>query len=64
LNPDFYTLRERDLDELLPWDFIDHGIKKSYLAMEYKRALQEKNSPPCPTDACNICGVCNNDNTA
>ena len=31
LNPDFYTLRERDPDELLPWDFIDHGIKKSFL---------------------------------
>jgi hypothetical protein len=58
LNPDFYTLRERDPDELLPWDFIDHGIKKSFLAMEYKRALQEKTSPPCPIESCSICGVC------
>ena len=58
LNPDFYTLRERGLDELLPWDFIDHGIKKSYLAREYNRALQEKTSPPCPAEPCNICGVC------
>ena len=40
LNPDFYTLRERDPVELLPWDFIDHGIKKPLLAKEYKRALQ------------------------
>jgi radical SAM family uncharacterized protein len=64
LNSDFYTLRERDLDELLPWDFIDHGIKKSFLAMEYKRALQGKTSPPCPSDSCNICGVCDDDNTA
>jgi radical SAM superfamily enzyme YgiQ (UPF0313 family) len=63
LNPDFYTLRERDPDELLPWDFIDHGIKKSFLAMEYKRALQEKTSPPCPTESCSICGVCEEDNT-
>jgi radical SAM family uncharacterized protein len=58
LNPDFYTLRERSLDELLPWDFIDHGIKKSFLAQEYQRALQEKTSPPCPLESCSICGVC------
>ncbi len=58
INPDFYVLRERSLDELLPWDFIDHGIKKSFLKAEYKRALQGKTSPPCPMESCNICGVC------
>jgi len=58
LNSDFYTLRERHPEELLPWDFIDHGIKKSFLAMEYKRALQEKTSPACPIESCSICGVC------
>ena len=63
LNPDFYTLRERGLDELLPWDFIDHGIKKSFLATEYKRALQAKTSPPCPTEPCNVCGVCEDNPT-
>ena len=58
INPDFYVLRERSLDELLPWDFIDHGIRKSFLKTEYKRALQGKTSPPCPMESCNICGVC------
>jgi radical SAM family uncharacterized protein len=58
INPDFYVLRERSLDELLPWDFIDHGIRKSFLKTEYKRALQGKTSPPCPIESCNICGVC------
>lgn len=58
INPDFYVLRERSLDELLPWDFIDHGISKSFLKTEYKRALQGKTSPPCPMESCNICGVC------
>ncbi|MFZ0482960.1 MAG: TIGR03960 family B12-binding radical SAM protein [Desulfobacterales bacterium] len=58
INPDFYVLRERSLDELLPWDFIDHGIDKSFLKTEYKRALQGKTSPPCPMESCNICGVC------
>jgi len=31
VNPDFYILRERSLDEVFPWDFIDHGINKSFL---------------------------------
>lgn len=39
LNPDFYVFRRRKFDELLPWDFIDHGIKKSFLWKEYQKAL-------------------------
>lgn len=58
-NPDFYTLRERNIDELLPWDFIDHGIKKSFLQREYQRALKALPSPVCRVETCNICGVCN-----
>ena len=58
INPDFYVLRERSLDELFPWDFIDHGINKSFLKQEYKRSLQGKTSPPCPMESCTICGVC------
>ena len=38
-NPDFYTYRPRELDEIFPWDFIDHGVSKQLLAAEYKRAL-------------------------
>jgi radical SAM family uncharacterized protein len=62
VNPDFYVLRERSLDELFPWDFIDHGINKSFLKQEYKRALQGKTSPPCPMESCTICGVCKENN--
>ncbi len=58
VNPDFYVLRERSLDEVFPWDFIDHGINKSFLKQEYKRALQGKTSPPCPMRSCTLCGVC------
>ncbi|MBW2571679.1 MAG: TIGR03960 family B12-binding radical SAM protein [Deltaproteobacteria bacterium] len=58
VNPDFYVHRERPLDELFPWDFIDHGIRKSFLKKEYKRALEGKTSPPCPMESCHICGVC------
>ena len=58
LNPDFYVLRKRSLDELFPWDFIDHGIKKSFLKKEYKKSILAETSPPCPMESCNICGVC------
>jgi radical SAM family uncharacterized protein len=58
LNPDFYVLRERPLDELFPWDFIDHGIKKSFLKKEYKKGINAKTSPPCPMESCTVCGVC------
>jgi len=58
LNPSFYVHRERPLQELFPWDFIDHGINKSFLKAEYKKALEAKPSPPCPLESCQICGVC------
>jgi radical SAM superfamily enzyme YgiQ (UPF0313 family) len=41
LNPDFYVHRPRPFEERLPWDFIDHGIKKEQLWDEYRKALQE-----------------------
>ena len=58
LNPDFYVQRERSLEEFFPWDFIDHGIKKSFLKKEHQKGIQAKTSPPCPMESCNICGVC------
>jgi radical SAM family uncharacterized protein len=59
INPDFYVLRERDLDETLPWDFIDQGFEKSYLQQEFKRAISALPSPTCRVETCNICGICN-----
>ena len=58
INPDFFTLREHRADELFPWDFIDHGLKKEYLWEEYQRALQGKETPPCRPAVCSRCGVC------
>ena len=40
INPDFFVYREKELDELLPWDFIDHGITKKHLQTEYRLALE------------------------
>ena len=58
INPDFYVYRERRLDEILPWDFIDHGISKAFLVEEYQKALREETSPPCDVGRCKACGVC------
>jgi len=58
INPDFYVYRERPLDEILPWDFIDHGINKTFLIEEYHKALHEETSPPCDVGRCKACGVC------
>ena len=38
LDPYFYSHRERDLEETLPWDHIDSGISKRFLIREWKRA--------------------------
>lgn len=40
-------IRERGQDEFLPWDFIDIGVSKGYLAKEYNRALQGLTTPTC-----------------
>ena len=60
INPHFYVHRERDADEMFPWDFIDQGIAKSFLLKEYRRALSGRTSAPCPADPskCSLCGVC------
>jgi radical SAM superfamily enzyme YgiQ (UPF0313 family) len=58
VNPHFYVLRERDLNEVLPWDFIDHHISKAFLRDEYRRALEGRPGVLCRVDSCRLCGVC------
>ncbi len=40
INPDFYVYRERSIDEIFPWDFIDQGFSKDLLVREYQRAME------------------------
>ena len=58
VNPDFFVYRPKGLDEVLPWDFIDHGINKEYLIREYEMALEEKESDVCRVGECMRCGIC------
>lgn len=41
VNPDFFVYRRKALDEIFPWDFIDHGIPKEKLKEEYLSAMKE-----------------------
>ena len=50
--------RQREHDEILPWDMIDHGLKKDYLWKEYQKGLDGKQTPACNVGACLRCGVC------
>ena len=58
MDTDFFVTRRRSFDELLPWDFIDIGVRKDYLKNEQRRALEEKFTPPCSVGSCRACGVC------
>ncbi len=53
---EFYTLRERSLDEVLPWDFIDVGVTKEFLKREWNKAMNETVSPNC-REKCQGCGA-------
>ena len=56
VDVDFYTTRERSLDEVFPWDFIDAGVTKNFLKKEWERALNEEVTLNCK-DKCNGCGA-------
>lgn len=56
IDMDFYITRQRDFDEILPWDYIDIGVTKQFLINEYKRAVNEEVTPNCRMK-CAGCGV-------
>ncbi len=58
VDPGYYSVRPRDLKELLPWAHLDCGVSKAYLWEEYERAFAEVATPDCRTETCNKCGVC------
>ena len=56
IDPDFYALRNRDFDEILPWDFIDTGVTKEFLKAEAEKAEAALTTPFCPEN-CSNCGM-------
>ncbi|HUL58721.1 MAG TPA: radical SAM protein [Anaeromyxobacteraceae bacterium] len=56
-DPDFFVLREAGVDEVLPWDFIDQGLEKAFLARELRRGVGAKITPKCAVATCRACGL-------
>lgn len=56
VDPDFYALRNFDLDETLPWDHLDAGVTKDFLRREWNKALRGECTRDC-RKGCVGCGV-------
>lgn len=56
VDPEFYTSREREVSELLPWDFIDAGVSKEFLIREWNLACEGVITPNC-RQKCAGCGA-------
>lgn len=56
LDPDFYATRKRSFSELLPWEHLDYGIRKSFFQKENEVAHTNKTTPNC-REACAGCGA-------
>ena len=56
LDPAFYANRERDRDEVLPWDHIDSGISKEFLWRENEKSRRAETTKDC-RKGCNGCGL-------
>jgi len=58
VDPDWYVHRSYAYEEILPWDFIDHRVRKLFLWTERQKALYERETPPCDVSTCKSCGAC------
>ncbi len=58
VDPDFFTVRKRDVNEPLPWDHIDNRIDKAFLSREWESARGGEFTADCRLEDCNQCGVC------
>ncbi len=56
IDPDFYNLRERSYEEVLPWDHIDIGVTKLFLMKENEKAKAAETTPHC-REKCSGCGA-------
>ncbi len=56
VDPDFYTVRERGRDEILPWSRVSMGVRPDFLWHEYEQAIRAEISPDCRVQ-CTACGA-------
>jgi hypothetical protein len=55
---DWYTTRERELAEVLPWDHLDSGLDRDWLWEDWQDALHGVEVDDCRWTPCFDCGVC------
>jgi radical SAM family uncharacterized protein len=58
VDVNWYTIRERELSEVLPWDHLDSGLDKEWLWDDWQDALSEVEVDDCRWVPCFDCGVC------
>lgn len=56
LEPEFYTHRQRDIDEVFPWEHIDAGVHKKFLKEDYLMSINRETRVDC-RDNCFACGI-------
>ncbi|NOX60480.1 MAG: TIGR03960 family B12-binding radical SAM protein [Chloroflexi bacterium] len=56
LDMDWYARRERSIDEVLPWDHLNVGVKKAFLIQEYLHSQQGAVVDDC-REHCYSCGI-------
>jgi len=56
IDPNFYTTRERSIEEVLPWDHIDTGISRNFLISEFEKSQILETTQDCRT-VCHACGI-------
>ncbi len=54
----WFTTRQRDRDEVLPWDHLDSGLDKDWLWADWEDALDGREQDDCRWTPCFDCGVC------
>ena len=70
VDMNFFALRERSVDEILPWDFIDIGVTKEFMIREWKRAQEGVITPNCREQCSGFgaarfgCGCCVTDRSS
>jgi radical SAM family uncharacterized protein len=55
---DWFTTRERDEREVLPWDHLDAGLDRDWLWADWQEALAGAELDDCRWTPCYDCGVC------
>jgi radical SAM superfamily enzyme YgiQ (UPF0313 family) len=59
IDPALHTSRNREYDEILPWEIVDPGLSREFLQQEHQRAQIARSTAPCPSvSQCTRCGVC------